>query len=238
MAMSHIHESEFANRYLAGTLSDTERAVYEPQLVLDADARRELEATARLKVGLARLRENGELEELLRAGRWERLRPPLAVAAAFVLAAVGIALYQGGRSRDMSPPLLAASATGLVDAQGGLLPVTGTFALFRKRVEGADATLEATAAPQAVQLRVLPITTVPSGDYRVTLARVGDDRAGVPVASIAGLHPAEDGFLDMYVDASRLSVGSYQLDVVGQAAGRSTVSGGTFSIQVNPPKTN
>jgi hypothetical protein len=236
MAMSHIHESEFANRYLAGTLSDAERALYEPDIAQNEDTLRELEATARLKVGLARLRETGELDELLQPAPWARLRPALAVAAAFVVLAVGVVLFQLGGSRS-SAPLLAASASLLVDPQGSVLPVTRTFALFRKRVQGADATLEAAAAPQAVELRVLPVTTVAAGDYRVTLSRVGDDRGAAAVASVAGLRPAADGFLDLYLDASRLPAGSYQLDVLGTVADGSTVAGGTFWIQVEPPKT-
>jgi hypothetical protein len=239
MALSHIHESEFANRYLAGTLSDAERAVYEPDVVENSDTLRELEATARLKVGLARLRESGELDELLQPTPWARSRFVLAIAALFVVVAIGVALvrFGGGRGQAVSP-LLAASAASLVDRQGSLLPVTRTLAVFHKRVQGADATLEAVAAPQAVELRVLPETRVPSEDYRVTLARVTEDRAPDTVGSIAGLRPGADGFVSVFVDASRLYAGSYQLDVLGRASGGSTVAAGTFRIQVQAPKTN
>jgi hypothetical protein len=236
MALSHIHESEFANRYLAGTLSDAEREVYEPEVVENADTLRELEATARLKVGLARLRESGELDELLQPTPWARSRFVLAIAALFVVVAIGVALMRFGGGGVS--PLLAASAASLVDRQGSLLPVTRTLAVFHKRVQGADATLEAVAAPQAVELRVLPETRVPSEDYRVTLARVTEDRAPDTVGSIAGLRPGADGFVSVFVDASRLYAGSYQLDVLGRASGGSTVAAGTFRIQVQAPKTN
>lgn len=238
MAMSHIHESEFANRYLAGTLSDAERALYEPEIARNEDTLRELEATARLKVGLARLRESGELDELLRPTPWLRLRPALTVAAGVALVAIGIVLVRLGGSGTTTPPLLAASVTSLVDRQGSVLPVTRTLAVFRKRVQGADATLEAASAPQAVELRVLPETTVPSEDYRVTLARISDNRVSEPVASLAGMRPAADGFLTVFIDASRLSAGPYQLDVLGAVSGDSTVAAGTFRIEVEPPKTN
>jgi hypothetical protein len=234
MAMSHIHESELANRYLAGTLTEAERARYEPDIAQDQDTLRELEATARLKVGLARLRESGELDDLLRPPRVARFRPALAVAAV-VLIAIGVVLVRLGGGGQTASPLLAASAASLVDRQGSALPVTRTLAVFRKRVEGADATLEAAAAPQAVELRVLPETKVPSEDYRVTLARVTDDRATESVGSIAGLRPAPDGFVDVFIDASRLPPGPYQLDLHGTVSGGSPVAAGTFRIHVQPP---
>jgi hypothetical protein len=238
--MSHIHENEFANRYLAGKLSDAERAAYEPDVAGNEDTLRELEATARLKVGLARLRESGELEDLLSPPAWTRLRPALAVAAMFGVLAIGILLIRLGGDRGRTttaPPLLAASATLLTDAQGTALPVARTLAVFRKRVQGADATLEVAATPQVVELRVLPETTVASETYQVTLARMSEGRAAEPVASIPGLQPAADGFLDVFVDASRLSAGPYQLDVLGAVSDGSTVAAGTFRLQVEPPKT-
>jgi hypothetical protein len=239
--MSHIHAGELANRYLAGTLSEDERAEYEPEIAQNESTLRELEATARLKVGLARLRDSGELDELLREPTpWARFRPALAVAAMFVIVAVGVALVRLNSNERVvaGAPVLAASLTALVDSQGGVLPVTRTLAVFRKRVQGADATLEAAAAPQAVELRVLPETNVPAETYQLTLARLSDNRAAEAVASLGGLRPANDGFLDVFVDASRLPAGSYQLDVLGTVSDGSTVAAGTFRLQVEPPKTN
>ena len=82
------------------------------------------------------------------------------------------------------------------------------------------------------------MTTVPAQDYRVTLARIRDERAAEAVASIASLQPATDGFVEMFLDASRLAAGSYQLDVLGTMSDGSTVAAGTFRIEVEPPKTN
>ena len=57
-----------ASRYLAGQLSPTELQAYEEHLLENPDAVMELEATARMKVGLADLRDSGQLEKLLRGG--------------------------------------------------------------------------------------------------------------------------------------------------------------------------
>mgnify|MGYP003577986533 CR=1 FL=1 len=53
-----------ASRYLAGQLSPAELQAYEQHLLENPDAVRELEATARMKVGLASLRDSGKLEKL------------------------------------------------------------------------------------------------------------------------------------------------------------------------------
>ena len=44
-----------ASRYLADQLSDSEREAFEASLLRNPDVARELEATARMKVGLGRL---------------------------------------------------------------------------------------------------------------------------------------------------------------------------------------
>jgi hypothetical protein len=229
--MSHIHASDFANRYLAGTLSEAERAAYEPEVIENDDTLRELEATARLKVGLARLRESGELDELLRPTGWSRYGTALAAAAAVAVVAVAVMLVRFG-GESAARPLLAASMASIVDQRGSVLPVGGTIAVFRKRVASYDATIRATPNPQAIELRVLPETTIAAGQYRVSLARLNDQGAATPVASIERLRPAADGFVSVFVDSSRLAAGDYQLEVSGEGADASTVAAGTFRLHV------
>lgn len=236
MTVTRIDSDELPNRYLAGTLSDAEQAAFESEVVRSPETVSELEATARLKVGLAKLRETGELDEMLRPALgpslWSGRR--VVVAAAGILAlAVGLMLVRFGSERT-APPLLAATVASLVDQQGSVLPVSRTVALFRKRVAGYDADIASTSAPQAVELRVLPATTLPAGQYRVTLSRIRSNDAPEPVASIARLRPDVDGFVTLFADVSRLSSGSYRLDLAGDAPDGSAVAAGAFRIQVTP----
>jgi hypothetical protein len=233
MTLSHIHEGELANRYLAGTLSEGERDAYEPEVARNEDTLRELEATARLKVGLARLRESGELQELLRPAPWPRYRLAIAAAAAIAVIAVTVMFARFG-GESTARPLLAASAISLVDRSGSALPVAATVALYRKRVATYDATIEASPTPRAIELRVLPEMPVSSGAYRVTLARMNGAAPAEPLASIPKLQPATDGFITLFVDASGLDAGTYQLDVFGDEPAGS-VAAGTFRIRVEPP---
>src|SRR5256885_228405 len=62
---SLIDDPTRASRYLAGQLSEAECADYEAHFAADPEALAELEATARLKIGLQRLRRTGEISELL-----------------------------------------------------------------------------------------------------------------------------------------------------------------------------
>jgi hypothetical protein len=220
-------------RYLAGQLSDEESAAFEARFQHDPAVLRELEATARLKLGLRKLRERGELDALLEpAPWWQQARPLLATAAALAIVVLGVMLVRPMRAAH---PLLAASITSLVDQQGSVLPVTRTLAVFRRRVEAYDAVIESDPAAGAVELRVLPETVAQSRRYRVTLSRVTDAGLVTTVASLGDLQPADDGFVTMFVDRSRLSPGRYRLDVLGRTRDGATVAPDAFLIRVAPP---
>ena len=236
MTVTNINANEptLASRYLAGQLSDTERAAFEEQMRESPAVMRELEATARLKVGLARLRERGELDELLAPSPWHQHRFALATAAALATIVVGAMLVRFNPVHA-DHPILAASIASLVDTRGSILPVTGTFAVFRKRAENYDATIEAAAAG-AVELRVLPETAAETRRYRVSLGRMIDDRSIEPVATLAGLAPAADGFVTLFVDRAKLPPGRYRLDVAPEGTGDGVVAD-SFLIRISPRAT-
>jgi hypothetical protein len=198
-----------ANRYLADDLTETELGAYEAYLARNPEALRELEATARLKVGLQRLRETGELPRLI--AERSLFHGPLAVALAAGIAAlvVGLGLWQWhpgfetGRSS-----MLASSLASLLDPTGHPLPAGGSQAVFRKRGEAFDAVLDLPTAAAAINIRVLPDLT---GPYELSIARLRNDDSAAPMASLSKLRPAADGFVDVYVDSGRLSTGRYRL---------------------------
>jgi hypothetical protein len=228
-------EHTVAGRYLAGQLSDEECAAFEERLREDPAVVREVEATARLKVGLGRLRERSELDALLAPPRWYQPGLLLATAASVAIVALGVVMV--GRSRvDVQRPVLAASIGALVDTQGSALPVIATLAVFRKRAETYDAIIESAPSAGAVELRVLPETTVASRRYRVDLSRLADDGSLTAVASLDNLRPADDGFVTMLMDRSQLAAGRYRLDVLGKVGDGSVRVSDTFLIRVVPSK--
>ena len=234
MAISTFRDDPTAaSRYLAEQLTDSERSAYEAALTEDPDVLRELEATARLKVGLQRLRDTGELRGLLRESRFVRL--PLLVALAAGLAAVVIGIGVWHSNPDTARPhLLAATLGALTKQVGEAVPLAGTEAVFRKRAATYDVLLSLPPGHAAVELRVLPETAAPSAHYRITLSRIGDVEAHHPVAALAGLKTASDGFVEVFVDASELSPGTYRLLISGDAGDEAGATD-AFLIKVVAP---
>jgi hypothetical protein len=232
---SLIDDPTRASRYLAGQLSDAESAIYEARFAEDPDALAELEATARLKIGLLRLRRDGELSELL-AG--SRLQAPnrtwmLAMAAGIAAAVIGISLWFP-RSGPITAPLLASAPSVFKDLKGHSLSVMATAPLFRTRAEKYDAVIELPPERGAIKLRVLPSSPTEAAHYQAALSRIKDDDTADRTVTVTDLKPsADDGFVDVYADSSLLTPGRYRLILTRESAGSGTGESDTFVIKVN-----
>ncbi|HKZ73353.1 MAG TPA: hypothetical protein VJ011_04770 [Steroidobacteraceae bacterium] len=222
------------NRYLSDQLSDAERAEFEDRMLASPAVIEELEAAARLKAGLVRLRESGQLERIVFSpARWPQPHV-LALAASLAAIAIGIAVW---RSDDagLSTPMLAASVVALTDESGRQLDIVGRHAVLRTRAEGYDAVIERPHAAGALEIRVLPdMSAAPAGEegrYRVDLARLGEDVA-TPVATVAGLRPQADGFVTLFASSSELPPGRYRLSITRESEAGSPADTDSFSIRV------
>jgi hypothetical protein len=217
-----------ASRYLAGQLSPAELQAYEQHLLENPDAVRELEATARMKVGLASLRDSAQLEKLLRARPALRSRwPALAAAAALIVLAIG--LWRGlDAPHDTT---LVATATELLDRSGRPLASGSSYALLRTRSSTYDAVIELPADPRAIELRVRP--EAPAPVYSVALSRVADASVA-QIGNVSELKAEADGFVRLYVDSSRLESGVYIL-VITPADERTAASTSAFRVKVTDP---
>jgi len=215
-----------ASRYLANRLAEDERTAFEERLVTDPQALRELEATARFKLGLAKLRRNGRLADLVQerpsAGRW-----PYSVAAAVAALAIAIGVV---RWTGDAKPMLAGELSTLVDGSGNPLHLANTYAVFHARGSVRNTIIELPASPQAIQLRVLPdVAAQQATTYRASLRRLADGGRIEPVATLEGLRAAGDGFIAIYIDSQRMTPGDYQLSVANNADGTAAT---TFGIRV------
>jgi hypothetical protein len=221
-----------ASRYLADQLSDSEREAFEASLLRNPDVARELEATARMKVGLGRLRDSGELDKIVQARPFFNRPAFLAVAASIGVLAIGLMFVRW--QNPSAPSVLASSAAAFINVSGGKLAVGSTTPMLRVRSEKYDAEIELPVERQALKLRLLP--TAPGGTekYSVALARLKDDGSTETVDTVKDLRPAQDGFISVFADSSSLRPGRYQLTVTGEGS-EAPVYGETFLIRVRPP---
>jgi hypothetical protein len=202
-------DATIASRYLGDRLNDGERDAYETHLKQNPEAMRELEATARLKLGLLRLRESGELDGLMRESNSFRSPFVMALAAGVAALAIGVGLWHSGAPGVA--PILSGSAFSLLDPGGHALPITRTQVLFRKRSNSYDAIIDLPETGGTVQIRVLPETR--AAIFGASLTRIQDDGSEQAVASVSDLKTAQDGSVNLYADSSRLSEGRYRLTV-------------------------
>lgn len=240
-AMNANFDPTLANRYLTDKLSEQERHDYEELMISSPAVVSELEATARLKVGLQKLQETGELDRLLqqRGPSLPTFLLPLAAAlAAVVIGAtlwwptfqrpVGSVDHQPSAQSIANPvdspataataTLLFASHTSLLQNLGHPLLKTITLAFYRKRGEVPIERLEKPVSPTEVVLRARPTPLIRSHLYRLTLSRLRGT-AFERVAQIDSLTPvADDGFVECHADAARLTPGSYQVILTDQTA--------------------
>jgi hypothetical protein len=214
-----------ANRYLADQLSDQERYDYEALLVSSPEAVSELEVTARLKVGLAKLRDTGELDHLLRQPH--RLLQPflMPLAATLTAIAIGVTLWWSTLVHTGTAPLLFTSHTSLVERAGHPLSTKITAAFYAKRAEIPTPSIEKPTLPAEVVLRVLPAPLNKLHQYRLSLSRLHNSAFEV-VAEIDHLTPtSEDNFVECYADAARLTPGHYQVVVTDETMPSGTDAG-------------
>ncbi len=235
VAYKYTDDATLANRYLADQLSDAEREKFEAALVKNPEVAKELEATARLKVGLEKLRETGELEKLMRPAGFSQRPGLLAIAASVAVLAVGLVIVR--LTTAPTPSLLAASAAAFVDQSGQTLRRGPTHAMLRVRSETYDAIIELPGARQAIELRVMPGLPSQAAQYRVSLSRLRDDGSTEPIATVKELEPAEDGFINVFADSASLQPGRYQLTVTGESVSDAAVAAETFLIRVKPAAT-
>ena len=228
--MSSSPDPTIASRYLANQLSEGERAEYEALLTRSASALAELEAVARLKVGLVKLSEDGELPALqARAARatWPRL---LALAAAIAVVFLGV--EWGHRPGMVSAPLLTVSASFLRDQEGHALPLVATTLIFHRRADTADASIDLPDSRGVLEWRWTSSTGAAHDRYDVVLTKADQGNQAEIVGEVAGLQADASGQVKWYVDSAGLVPGLYKLKLSGHGAPGQPIRTESFLIRV------
>lgn len=211
--------------YLTGRLPANEIDALEQRVSRDPAIREEIERALKLKEGLARLRERGQLDALLRVSAPRRWRT-YAAAASVAIASLAVVMWLQLRNPG-TPVLFLASGES---AQQYHLAGTYTLARTRGNVEPTDLTL--TSKATLVRLKIVPAADpITKLGYTVGLHRV--DPGGVnPLGQIKAAPVGPDGYLTVYIDGGQLSPGTYELLVTPAVPNGSSAESDRFVLQL------
>jgi hypothetical protein len=228
MDRSHIDAEHMVARYLAGQLSAADEMSFEGYAADHPEVFRDVESTLRLKEGLAVLRDRDELQTLMRHRDW---RVPFAAAAAAVLLLVTLGIWAWWHvpSRTL---ILAGSPAEFVGDPSRPLPVAGTYGLIRSRGQGSAVEIAVPAQRSAIQIRVLPSEFAERGPYRASLERGEGNGGKAVVGEIGGLVAADDRFVTLYLDSSRLTPGDYEITLVRADAASPATEADRFTLRM------
>jgi hypothetical protein len=196
-----MQDATAVNRYLDDQLTEPEREAFEARLLEEPEVLAELEATARMKVGLQRLRSSGELRELLKPAPLFRQPWMLSLAAGLALVIVGVGLVRW--NAPSMPSVLSASGQGFA--------IAGTYTLLQTRNENYDAVITLPRSQGGIELRLFPDKPSETASYSVALARVNDDGSVTDTDSLSALQASPGGFITVFANSSRLSPGKYRV---------------------------
>jgi hypothetical protein len=226
MDSTHTDATNLIANYLAGRLSANQMDSFEQDVSRDPRIRDQLERTLKLKEGLARLREHGELDDLLRAPaprRWSLY----AAAASVAFASLAVALWLQVRSPGPSILLLSPSSSAQEHA-----PLAGTYTLARTRASTGATEVRLPSKAGLIRLRVVPSAdAVAQPGHTLVLQRVDTQPVRLMGRLDAGA-PGPDGYLTVYVDAGRLAPGIYELSVTPTVPEGSSAPSDRFVLQV------
>ncbi len=244
-----IDDNDMIARYLADQLSDSEREAFEAYYLEHPQILQELNRTAQFKSGLMDLQKSGELRSLLAEKPWWRRSLPLSMAASITAIVLLGALWMNANrtSRTMiaaSPSALRSNvASNLTSILTGSLQPNLTIAesryIQRTRTSSYDATIQLPRQQAAIELRIKPETTASSRHYRIGMRSA--DSADLPeLAAVTGVEPAQDGFVPIYLDSSKLSPGVYEISISidetpTDGANGATTPASSFLVELTAP---
>lgn len=211
--------------FIVGRLSDEERQAFEDRLVREPALVRDLEQSLRMRAGLEQLRTEGYFRKTASRGGSFRIWIPALVAAAVA----GLTLFLW-LSRVAGPsPILVASLESRI-AAGATSSVAAHFTFVSVR-GGSAPDLDLPSAG-LIEIRAAPNTRGTVNRYRATLIRQNEGAVAEPVAALAGLALATDGYVHCYADASRLVPGSYVLRIQTDSVASGMTEEFPFNLRV------
>jgi len=204
MDAKQIAERLVVERYLANALSEEEAQAFEAYVETHPEVTRQIELAARMKSGLATLRDRGELREILDKPATRGFKPMALIAASVAAVAVAAILLTSRTSDDRSPLLAAITQELSISSRLVLVRTRGDFPPGLAR-PGAGTAAEFEIAPQA---------PAPVDAWSVSLFRLDGPQARL-IGEPRELTTSADGKLRFYVRSDALSPGDYLVRLAG-----------------------
>lgn len=205
MASAQSDAEDVVLRYLTGQLTPAERDAFERAVTERPELREQTELVLKLKEGLARLHERGELDALLRAPRRPSWLPYAAAAAVAIISLIAWAWFYL-RVAPSNP--LALSPQQFVSAQQPPARVVGSYVLARTRGSSATTELPRTGV---IELRVLPSVLSSAVRYHAEVIASNRGASRRIVGQLDAGLAAADGYVTLYFDSAKLASGDYEL---------------------------
>jgi anti-sigma factor RsiW len=191
--------------YLAGQLPPAEREAFERDLPENAELRDQIELFLKLKEGLARLSERGELAALLRKPARPSWLPYATAATVTMLFLAALAwLYRPGAPSNV----LAMSPQQFVAADHPPPAIGASDVLARLRDGVAVTELKRAGV---IELRV--VASVPSVRYRAQVRARGGVTGGRILGQLDTGPSGPDGYVTFYLDSGQLAPGDYEISL-------------------------
>lgn len=192
--------------YIVGRLPDDERRAFEDRLVREPALVRELEESLQLREGLEQLRAKGYSRSALSRFRSARFWPALAAAAV-----AGLALFLSWQ-RPIEPSSILTQSVG-----ADVTPLDFDAGLTFRPMRGGDLPTLNLPRTGMIPTRIAPVMPLADSRYRVTLNSVAAGSART-ISVLSALPLGSDGFVHCFVDASRLTAGTYSLHIEREGA--------------------
>ena len=219
-----MNESRIVERYVAGTLSEEEKARFEEAMIERPELAADVSVRRRIKIGLSELEKNNELEALLKpdARRPAYLRYA-AAAAVLVVVAAGLMTFW---SREQPAPLQALLTSSEVASK----PIVASFILATTRSTDVLAfEVQRDGGPVRLQILVDDATAAP---FDVQLLG-GDDQPPRLKFKESTISQTQDGYAVVYLDPHVLDSGSYTLSLKSKSGAEQQFP---FALIVTPQR--
>ena len=232
MDVTQINEGHLIASYLAGRLPPGDEDAFEQYVSEHPEICADIEQTLKLKEGLARLRERGELDTLLRVPASRRWVPYAAAASLAVATVAGLLWLQ---LRSPAPAMLFLSPSELATRHHESVAIRGSYVLARTRGGASLTEVSLPAEPGAIELKILPSGVSNDTRYNVGLRRLRLPNAPSNVEQVKVGPMTPDGYVTVYVDSSQLTPGDYEVSVTPDVSGESPTESDRFVIRLRSP---